>query len=140
MRRVRIDRRHSTDMGTFGRLTTEGFSAFTGELPWRDNARGLSCIPAGVYRCVWARSPRLKRSTYRIMGVRDRSGVLFHSANLMGDKTRGFIAQVEGCIAIGEALGFIKGQAAVLRSMPAVRRFESIIPAGEPFELEIHDA
>lgn len=127
-------------MGTFGRLTAEGFAAFTGELPDRGNAPGLSCVlPVGDYRVVWAKSSHLKRYTYRLLDVPGRGGVLIHPANLVGDKTRGFIAQVEGCIALGEALGSIRGQAAVLRSIPAVRRFEATMNH-EPFIMEIRNA
>ncbi len=138
MARVRIERFESSDQGTFGRLSAPGFACFTGELPWRDNACGMSCIPPGIYRAVWARSPRLKRHTFRILQVPGRSGVLIHSANFMGDREAGYRAQVEGCIALGERLGVLDGQNALLLSAPAVRRFETIM-GGKPFDLEIVD-
>lgn len=139
--RATIRRQLSTDHGTFGRLSVEGhaFTAYTGELPWRDNRKGASCIPSGIYRCVWAQSPRLKRATYRVLDVPGRSGVLIHPANLFGDRELGLNAQVQGCIALGERIGWMDGQRAILRSMPSVRNFETLM-GGKPFDLEIVDA
>lgn len=143
MKTVTLLRSSSTDQGTFGQLVTEGFRCFTGELPWRSNATGLSCIPPtippGTYLVEWIYSPRLKRRTYRVRGVPCRDGVLLHSANLMGDKTKGFVAQLEGCISLGRGLGRINRQAALLLSKPTVRAFE-ILMNKEPFLLEIRDA
>jgi len=136
---VRLDRFESGDQGTFGRFSFGPFECFSGELPWRDNAPLLSCIPEGSYTTVWAESPRLKRSTYRLLAVPNRSGVLIHSSNLMGDRERGFRAQLLGCIALGEKLGAIDGQKAVLISRPAVRRFEEVM-LHQPFILEIRNA
>jgi len=139
VKRVRLTRMHSSDQGTFGRLSAPGFSCFTGELPWQDNRSNVSCIPPGDYGVVWALSPRLKRYTYRLLDVPVRAGILEHSANLMGNPEAGYIAQLNGCIAFGEALGTIKRQAALLRSKPAVRLFESCMNR-EPHILEIRNA
>lgn len=138
MMRVFIVRERTGIDGTFGRLISDGFTCYTGELPWRDNLPGLSCIPSGTYRCVWSESPRLKRKTYRVLGVPGRSGILFHSANFVGDKSAGKKAQVQGCIALGERIGLMDGQASILVSQPAVRRFEAFM-AGRPFNLEVLD-
>lgn len=144
MKKALLLRRPFTDQGTFGEVfAAGGFRCFSGELPWRDNASGISCIPLtippGTYRVEWRPSPRLKRHTYRVLGVPSRDGVLIHSANLMGDKTLGYVAQLEGCISLGKALGVIKGQRALLLSKPVVRAFEFLMNK-EPFELEIRDA
>lgn len=88
---------------------------------------------------VWAWSPRLRRFTYRLLSVPRRSGILKHSANFMGDVSMGFRAQLNGCIALGERIGVMDGQRALLVSAPAVRRFESLM-AGRSFELEIVNA
>lgn len=136
---VRLTRGHSSDQGTFGRIEAPGFSAYTGEQPWRDNAARVSCIPEGDYPVIWTLSPRLRRDTYRLQNVPGRSGVLIHSANLMGDASAGWVSQLQGCIALGEVLGSIRGQAALLRSKPAVRRFESAMNR-QPFLLEIRNA
>ena len=102
-----------------------------------DAAQALAA--PGVYKVAWAPSPRLKRNTYRLIDVPERSGVLIHSANYMGDRTIGLKCQSLGCIALGEKRGTMDGQAALLLSFPAVRRFEQYLD-GQPFELEVADA
>lgn len=126
----------STDQGTFGILRAGRFSAYTGELPWRDNRAMVSCIPGGTYDVIWAYSPRFKRETYRLVAVPQRAGVLKHGANLMGDAALGFVAQLNGCIALGEKLGALAGQAALLLSQPAIRRFHAYM-GRNPYRLEI---
>lgn len=139
MKLVTIDRFETTDQGTFGVLRAHGFSCFTAELPWRDNEAGVSCIPTGRYRAIWAVSPRLRRSTYRLVNVPNRGGILLHSANFSGDAKKGMKCQLLGCIALGEKVGRMDGQRALLLSKPAMRRFETLM-GGEPFDLEIRDA
>ena len=63
-------------------------------------------------------------------------GVRIHSANFMGDSAKGLRCQLNGCIALGERLGKMDGQKAVLLSAPAVRRFEEMM-AGETFKIEV---
>lgn len=135
-----LTRRDSGDQGVFGTLVTRsGLQLLTGELPDRENASSVSCIPEGVYTVVWTWSPRFKRMMYLVDGVRGRAGIRFHSANLMGDKALGFRAQLNGCIALGERLGWMDGQKALLLSAPAIRKFESLM-GGKTFSLEIRHA
>lgn len=129
------------DQGTFGRLTLLGL--FSGELPDRGNAPRISCIPEGIYRVEWTWSPKLKRFTYRVLGVPRRDGILLHPANLMGDATKGWQAQLEGCISPGVRLGYMefrgRKQKAILVSRPAVRRLEEAF-GRKPFLLEVRNA
>jgi hypothetical protein len=134
-----LERLETSDQGTFGRLYAHGVAFFTGELPWRDNAPSISCVPAGTYSCVFTHSPRFGRRLYLVDRVPARSGIRVHPANFMGDPRKGFRSQLNGCIALGERLGWMAGQKVVLLSAPAVRRLESIL-GGRPFELEIRDA
>jgi hypothetical protein len=134
-----IERMESGDQGTFGRIWARGLTLFTGELPWRDNASNVSCIPEGQYRVAWTMSPRFKRFMYLLLGTEPRAGIRKHSANLMGDLTLGYKAQLNGCIALGERLGWIEGQKAILVSAPAMRRFEGHM-GHSPFVLEIRNA
>lgn len=135
-----LQRLETSDEGTFGRIDLAdggSFSTFfTGELPWRDNAPNISSIPPGLYRCLWTFSNRFHRPVYLINSVEKRTGVRIHPANLMGSTDKGFKAQLNGCIALGEKLGWIAGQKAVLLSQPAVRKFETIMEHNE-FTLEI---
>ena len=56
----------------------------------------------------------------------------------MGDVTLGLRSQLNGCIALGERLGWMDGQKALLLSAPAVRRFEGHMGTA-PFLLEIRN-
>jgi hypothetical protein len=136
MKTVRLLRTESGDQGTFGLLAVDNFTCFTGELPWLDNRSKVSCIPVGKYNVLWELSPRLHKHTYRLKNVKGRDGVLIHSANLVGDSTKGFKTQLQGCIAMGEKLGYMMGQKALLSSRPAVTAFEMFLNF-EPFILEI---
>jgi hypothetical protein len=135
---VILERFESTDQGTFGRITFGEVQYYSGELPWRDNETDISCIPVGIYNCKWTYSNRFKRFMYLIRDDK-RTGLRFHSANLMGDKQKGFMSQLNGCIALGEKLGTIDKQKAILISQPAIRKFETLMNK-LPFELEIKNA
>ena len=140
MKQATILRQPSTDQGTFGKLYTEGFSCSTLELPWRDNKRGLSCIPIGEYLCVWHKSPS-KGWVYHITGTEPRADILIHSANFAGDKTLGWQSHLEGCIALGYRTGTLQNkfgnpQKALLVSKPACNAFFYVMDK-EPFKLII---
>lgn len=140
MKTVRLIRGASTDQGTFGRLLFGPNVLHTVELPWRDNARQRSCIPAGSYRCALVNSPRFGR-VYGVANVPGRSHILIHAANVGGDVDLGWDSQLHGCIAPVERLGAIKNtagrmQRAGLVSRPALRRLMAWAD-GQPFTLEI---
>lgn len=140
MRRITLTRLESSDHGTFGTFVVPNGdyleTFYSGELPDRENRTGISCIPKGVYKVRQVDWVKKKKKVYMVEGVKGRVGILIHSANYMGDKTKGLKWQLEGCIALGERLGKMEGQKALLMSVPAIRRFEALL-AGEPFELEI---
>lgn len=64
------------------------------ELPWKDNARKVSCIPAGIYPVAFTMSPRFGVWLWEILQVPGRSGVRIHAAN--------YVRQLEGCLAPGD--------------------------------------
>lgn len=136
MQRIILHRFETSDQGTFGRIRIGEELFYTAELPWRDNQRNISCIPAGVYSCKLTMSSRFYKLLYLVLGVNMRDGIRIHSANLAGDVSLGWKAQLNGCIALGEKLGKIGNQKAVLLSQPAVRKFEKLMN-GQPFILEI---
>ena len=138
MKKATLTRKESSDEGTFGLLSYGGATVFTGELPDRGNAPGVSRIPAGKYTCRWTYSPAFKRMMYIVENVPGRSGIRIHPANLMGDKSKGFLSHLLGCIALGERVGTIKGQKALLVSRPAVTKLENYMKH-EPFILEIRN-
>lgn len=133
--RIQLSRLETSDEGTFGVLSIGDSHYFSGELPNRNNKPNASCIPEGTYTCVWTYSPKLRRKAY-LINVPNREGIRIHSANFMGDDTKGFKKQLNGCIALGQKIGTMDGQKAILLSSPAVREFEDCM-AGRPFELEI---
>ena len=58
--------------------------ATTLERPWKNNQRGISCIPAGFYECRRVKSPKFG-DTFQVMHVPNRSEILFHKGNLEDD-------------------------------------------------------
>lgn len=139
---VVLSRLDFSDQGVFGRLAAGALSLYTGELPWRENASSISCVPPGPGSApvqYWARltySPRFGRALYLLAPTDPRVAIRIHPANLMGDTAKGFRSQLNGCVALGERLGWMDGQKAILISQPAVRRLESFFD-GRPFRLEI---
>ena len=70
-------------------------SCVTLELPWRDNAPQVSCIPEGSYD-VAARHTDKFGLHYHVQNVPGREWILFHPAT--------FTSQLRGCIIPGEYL------------------------------------
>lgn len=130
-----LTRLETSDQGTFGRFVSGGLGLFSGELPDHANAPDVSCIPVGTYQCIFTPSPAFGRRLYLVAGDHRRSGIRIHPANLEGDNPP-WLKQLNGCIALGERLGWMGKQKAILLSAPAVRRLEEHF-AGKPFTLEI---
>ncbi len=109
-----------------------GMTFCTLEEPWKDNKRGISCIPNGTYKVVphgWeaASKVRFKRA-YRLLGTEPRTAILIHRGNTVDD--------IEGCILVGTNHGTLRGKAAVLNSEKAMNALRGIIGQKE-FTLEI---
>lgn len=66
------------------------------ELPWLNNQKNISCIPAGEYHCTWEKHPRFPQAeaVVRLAAVPGREGVLIHPGNSAGD--------IQGCILLGK--------------------------------------
>jgi hypothetical protein len=67
--------------------------AVTMELPSRNNARNVSDIPAGTYRCNYRFSESHNADKYHIDGVPGRDGIEIHTAN--------WPEQIKGCVGLG---------------------------------------
>jgi len=83
---------HSCILGT---MFVDGMPLYTLERPWLDNTHNISCIPTGIYKCVYMDSSfdgRL-RNVYSVRNVPDREGILLHSGN--------FVDETHGCILVG---------------------------------------
>jgi len=156
MRKAILTRLETGDQGTFGTLDgwETPFKCATLELPWRDNARGKSCIPPGVYLFRWRTDSPKHGACYEEWDdpatparedVKDRDNIQIHSANLAGDDTKGFVRQLEGCIALGYGAAIFPGgrapagkldQKGVTLSKDAVAGLAAAMNR-EVFELEI---
>lgn len=108
------------------------------EEEWKDNAKGISCIPAGSYLCQKVVTPK-HGETYQVMDVPGRSNILIHSGNTEED--------TQGCILVGKEFGDIMVTAeedgkqtrklAVLRSKEAFAEFMKVIDGKQSFALHI---
>lgn len=141
MKKATLLRTSTDDEGTFGILSSDegAFQVRTLELPWRDNAKGASCIPAGTYTFRW-RKDSLKHGECYEMDVDaeapGRTNVQIHSANWAGDESKGKKCQLLGCIAPGQSAGVLDGQKAVLGSKAATKALADFF-GREPFELAV---
>lgn len=134
LRKVDIVRDQSTSLGTFGKLTAGMFSCYTLELADHNNEVGKSRIPAGTYCCEIRDSPRFGKC-YEIKAVPGRTDILIHRGTFAADEGYGK-SDIAGCVLLGNAIGEIGGQRALLASSDAVARFQAEMD-GEPFELTI---
>ena len=135
---LELKRTQTGDTGTFGVMFTADFSCFTIEKPWRDNKPFVSCIPAGMYEVVPFTSKRHPHC-YEVTGVEGRTVILFHPANLAGDKMKGLQSELSGCIAPGYSKGKLYGQDAVMKSGAAMDALRAIIDNADSTTLVIED-
>lgn len=120
--RLSLKRFSSNDKRTLGFLSDGANHFYTLELPWRDNARRISCIPAGTYKVVPTVSPS-KGMCFKLLDVPGRTEILIHRGNTTVDS--------QGCILIGNT-----AQAdSVGSSSDALSKALSLYTKG--FELEI---
>lgn len=127
--RVLLQRAAMSIEGTFGMMSVGGLPlCVTCEDPWLDNARNISCIPAGVYSCVPHDGTKYK-NVWRLEYVPGRSAILIHAGNTE-DHT-------QGCILVGKSIGKLSGKPAVLSSRAALDELRELLP--DRFTLEIRD-
>ena len=135
---VNLCRMKRSDQGTRGMIFAGSFNCHTIELPWRNNTRSISCIPAGEYKVELRQSPKYGQ-IYHVKEVPNRSYILIHAGNFAGDTKMGYRTNVNGCILLGQRQGLLWGQWAVLNSKVTVRRFMTHMELQE-FTLKIHEA
>jgi hypothetical protein len=132
---VYLIRTLTSDQGTSGMLVMAGFNCYTLELPWRDNQKSISCIPDGEYEVIQRISAKFGK-IYWITNVPNRSYILIHSGNYAGDISKGYKSHVQGCILLGQKIGTLAGQKAVLNSRITLRKFMNYTNM-QPFKLTI---
>ena len=117
---------------TFGVLVVANLLLHTIERPWLFNKRSVSCIPPGIYETSAWTSRRLNEALggkcIAVTGCEPaRTLIRFHIANLA--------EQLEGCIGVGMARGYVKGYPAVLDSTEAMRRLLACWRPGQALEI-----
>ena len=136
---MRLTRYGYTPMGTFGEIELpNGARLQTVELPWRGNEQSVSCIPSGTYALRKRLSGVVKRSSggkysqgWEVTSVPGRTYIMVHVANTIDD--------LEGCIGVGAALGFVAGKWAVTSSAVAFDEFMDALRGQNEWLLEIVD-
>lgn len=124
-------------MGTFGRTSINGeFKGYSVEQPWQDNKPFKSCIPTGDYEVVaydsqkYGRTLALKNLALGVgvfKGESERYAILIHPANIA--------LELEGCIAFGTSLGFIKSAWAVTGSAVKTKEILNSLKAGDKISI-----
>jgi hypothetical protein len=109
---IRLIRDDQDDVRTLGAMFDgEDRICETLELPWRDNQRGISCIPEGTYHAVLEMSPKRRYKVYWLTDVPGRIAVQIHVGNTTED--------IRGCI----LLGMERHGDALFKSKPAFDMF-----------------
>lgn len=116
--------------GTFGVIVADNqMLCVTCEDPWNNNRRNISCIPAGVYKCVKRISAKYKHH-WHVLDVPNRSLILIHNGNT--------IADTEGCILVGETITTSQlGKMAITNSVKTMNRLRKSLP--DEFTITIHN-
>jgi hypothetical protein len=103
------------------------------ELPWMENRRNVSCIPAGIYEAIATRRASSGAYALLIRGVINRSQIMVHTANYARD--------LQGCLAPGREFKDIDrdGIMDVTNSRNVMFDIEQIIPIGTVFTYNVID-
>ena len=131
MKTLTIRRPVTGIQGTFGMIVHNDLPfALTLERQWLNNRSGISCIPAGTYKCKRVNSPKFG-NTFEVTNVPGRSHILFHKGNIDDDS--------HGCIILGEQFGDIGGSSGVLSSKQGYNEMMGIMKDEDGFRLIIVD-
>ena len=92
---ITLRRVAENNTGTYGVLLLDGHPAcVTLEDRWQDNAKNISCIPAGTYKCKEHNGTKFK-GVWEITGVPKRAAILIHAGNSHHD--------TNGCVLVGRS-------------------------------------
>lgn len=123
LKEVILSRFSDNGLETIGMLSVVGdrFHCDSLERPWKNNARGISCIPPGRYRCTWARMVTVGTDHYLVQDVPGRSAIFIHGGNYFLDS--------HGCILLGSKAGDLNkdGQEDIGNSRNTIHAFEELM-------------
>ena len=129
-----LRRKRKTPFSILGELEGAGVTIFTIEDKWRDNAQGVSCIPAGSYDCRphgWEANTKVRfPRVWEVCKVPDREAILIHAGNTHLD--------TRGCILVGRKWGFVNSELHIMESRLAVDHLRKVIGPSK-FTLTIID-
>jgi len=121
---------------TYGQLQTSGclfvfdgdhsfFNCLTLELPWKNNAKSISCYPAGTYDVIKYKRPNGKWSFW-VQNVPDRTAILFHAGTYASTAK----PDTEGCTLVGFRYDDINddGNIDILESQKALEMLLTFMP------------
>jgi hypothetical protein len=127
---------------TYEEKQTKGYSAVfdaegtviftfdTLELPWKDNAANISCIPEGVYIGKRRHSEK-HREHMHITDVEGRSLILIHWGNYAGSvNPKTGSPDIRGCVLTGDGFKDITGDGVdeILKSKTTFKKLMAIMP------------
>lgn len=117
---------------TLGTFHYDNFKCDSLELPYKDNQRRVSCVPAGKYICkkVLA-SSHIPYTHIAITNVPNRDGICIHKAN--------YVSDLLGCVGVGDGLKDINkdGQLDIINSKNTFDKLMLLLP--DEFTLNIID-
>lgn len=125
---LRLDRLLEIGDATLGRLIVtdemglEIFQCPTIERRWKNNARGVSCIPTGVYLVRLGYYHRGGYPAFELQDVPGRSHIKIHAAN--------YASELEGCIGVGRThvlMGQVWRRPAVTYSKKTLAAFHDVM-------------
>ncbi len=146
---IRLSRHELSAYGTFGTLIVPGKPPLcTVERAWQPFAAAgskrfdagvpfESCVPPGLYRLEWYKSPKYGFAWHLVSDDvtltqaegGERFACLFHAAN--------WPDQVQGCVAPGLTFAYVLGRWGVSDSSKAIERLHDWLPRNAPHELVI---
>lgn len=107
------------------------FTSQSLERGWLNNAKNISCIPAGMYKLKLEWSPKFKKDLWEIYDVPNRRECKFHVAN--------YSKQLNGCIALGQERKDINndGLTDITNSKNTMKKFHTAMNGGTEATLHV---
>lgn len=133
---VQLIRRIDNGVETIGDLYVSGdiiFACNALERSYKDNLRGISCIPPGTYICrKRSATEAIPYLHILIENVPGRDGICIHAGNLYSHS--------KGCLLLGRGYGDLNkdGQQDILNSRKTFNEFMDVMP--DVFKLKIFEA